>query len=91
VAFGLIGFQHQPIIFGDLDNKAFWCKHGEKQEEAFIKTFTYLQQQEKIKSDEILAIHPSKQSTPYHPDLIVNNQFIGEVKTKNSPLFMANT
>jgi len=91
MAFELFDFNNNPITFGDLDNKAFWCRHGEKQEEAFIKAFTSLQQQKRVKSDEILAIHPSKHSNPYHPDLIINNQFIGEVKTKNSPLFMANT
>ena len=50
-----------------------------------------MQQQGRIVSDEKLAIHPSKHLNPYHPDLIINNQFIGEVKTKNSPLFMAKT
>jgi hypothetical protein len=91
MAFELFNFSNNPITFGDLDNKAFWCSHGEKQEEAFIKMFAQLQQQGRIISDEKLAIHPSKELNPYHPDLIINNQFIGEVKTKNSPLFMAQT
>lgn len=89
--FDLYDFDNKPISFDDLDNKAFWCAHGERQEEAFIKTFTKLQETQLISSTEVLGIHPEKQQNAFHPDLIVNNCDVGEVKTKNSPLFMANT
>ena len=45
---------------------------------------------EKIKSEYAVEIHPSKAEDSYHPDLLLNykdEEFIAEVKIKNSPLF----
>ena len=74
------------VSFDDLDNKAFWCDHGENKEHAFVKVMS------KIDSPYQIDIHPKKKSDPYHPDLHVEHkdeQLIGEVKIKNSPLFIA--
>ena len=75
------------VSFNDLDNKAFWCQLGEDKEHAFVKVMS------KIDSPYQVEIHPEKESNPYHPDLLVNfnsKNLIGEVKIKNSPLFIAN-
>ena len=75
------------VSFNDLDNKAFWCRLGEDKEHAFVKVMS------KIDSPYQVKIHPEKESNPYHPDLLVNfnsDNLIGEVKIKNSPLFIAN-
>lgn len=79
---------YQRTSFDDLDNKAFWCQHGERQELAFVELM------KKIKSPFTVSIHPEKANNPYHPDLLVqkkgtDTRLIGEVKIKNSPLFMA--
>ena len=74
------------VSFNDLDNKAFWCQLGEDKDHAFAKVMS------KIDSPYQVEIHPEKESNPYHPDLLVNfnsENLIGEVKTKNSPLFIA--
>ena len=74
------------VSFNDLDNKAFWCNHGENKEYAFIKIMS------KIESPYKVDIHPKKKTDPYHPDLLVNHNgddLTGEVKVKNSPLFIA--
>jgi|APSaa5957512535_1039671.scaffolds.fasta_scaffold16329_3 hypothetical protein len=75
------------VSFNDLDNKAFWCQLGEDKERAFVKVMS------KINSPYQVKIHPEKKINPYHPDLLVNfnsDNLIGEVKVKNSPLFIAN-
>jgi hypothetical protein len=75
------------VSFNDLDNKAFWCQLGEDKEHAFVKVMS------KINSPYQVKIHPEKKINPYHPDLLVNfnsDNLIGEVKIKNSPLFIAN-
>ncbi|MBT5734876.1 hypothetical protein HOI27_08745 [bacterium] len=88
--FKLLDFNNQEISFKDLDNKAFWCAHGERQEKAFINLFNKLKEEKIINTDIIIEIHPEKISNPYHPDLLVNKNEIGDAKIKNSPLFMAN-
>ena len=32
----LFDFENNKITFDQLDNKAFWCAHGERQEKAFV-------------------------------------------------------
>ena len=74
------------VSFNDLDNKAFWCNHGENKEHAFVKVMS------KIDTDYQVDIHPEKENNPYHPDLVVKHNdktYIGEAKIKNSPLFIA--
>ena len=39
----LLDFDDNEISFDQLDDKAFWCKHGELQEKAFINIFQKLQ------------------------------------------------
>lgn len=78
----------RPISFDDLDDKAFWCRHGEQQEQAFVSVMS------KITSAWEISIHPAKAHNPYHPDLLCidktsRNELVGEVKVKNSPLFFA--
>ena len=78
----------RPISFDDLDNKAFWCRHGERQELAFVNVMR------KIESPYTVQIHPEKERNPYHPDLLCVDErtgraVVGEVKIKNSPLFYA--
>jgi len=72
--------------FDNLDNKAFWCSHGERQEVAFVEVMG------KVTSCYSVEVHPLKKENPYHPDLLVKldstgQSQIGEVKIKNSPLF----
>lgn len=74
--------------FDDLQNKAFWCAHGEKQELAFVEVMKNLRKP----TPYVVSIHPEKVSDPFHPDLLVQKDgiseaMIGEVKIKNSPLF----
>ena len=87
--FKLLDFNNQEISFKDLDNKAFWCAHGERQEQAFVSLFNKLKEEGVIKTDLVVEIHPEKKLNPYHPDLLVNKNYIGDAKIKNSPLFMA--
>ena len=47
------------VSFNDLDNKAFWCNHGENKEYAFIKVMS------KIDTDYQVHIHPEKVINPY--------------------------
>jgi hypothetical protein len=82
--FRLEGSKYVETSFDDLDNKAFWCNLGNKKEEAFVAFV-----REKTLPGYSIQIHPEKRTNPYHPDLLVNNNHIGEVKIKNSPLFMA--
>jgi hypothetical protein len=77
----------RQISFDDLDDKGFWCRLGEEKEHAFVRCM------EKIDSKYKVAIHPEKESDPYHPDLLVKvggGELIGEAKIKNSPLFFGN-
>jgi len=87
----LFDFENNKITFDQLDNKAFWCAHGERQEKAFVKIFDKLKNEGSLKTKFHVAIHPEKDSNPYHPDLLIDGKFIGDAKIKNSPLFMANT
>lgn len=38
----LLDFNNQEISFRNLDNKALWCAHGERQEQAFVSLFNKL-------------------------------------------------
>ena len=87
----LLDFDDNEISFDQLDDKAFWCKHGELQEKAFINIFQKLQNKNILKTIFDISIHPEKNINPYHPDLLVNKKYIGDAKIKNSPLFMAKT
>ena len=87
----LLDFDNNEISFDQLDDKAFWCKHGELQEKAFINVFQKLQDENLLKTNFDISIHPEKNTNPYHPDLLVNHKYIGDAKIKNSPLFMAKT
>ncbi|MGR5503529.1 hypothetical protein ACQKP3_22600 [Vibrio sp. DNB22_10_4] len=82
-------FENNEISFAELNNKSFACAQGENQESLFVKTFKKLQDNGFIQSEERIAIHPEKEANPYHPDLIVNEKLVAELKTKASPLFMA--
>ena len=55
-----------PTSFDDLDNKQFWCKLGNKQEEAFVNVMNQLSN-----SNYSVSIHPNKKIDAYHPDLLV--------------------
>lgn len=75
----------REVSFDDLENKAFWCKLGEEKEKAFVKLM-----RGKIESDYAVQIHPEKGVNAYHPDLLLEykgQEYIAEVKIKNSPLF----
>ena len=85
----LFDFENNSISFDELDDKAFWCAHGEQQEKAFINVFKKLQRSGSIDNKYNASIHPEKEINPYHPDLLINENLVGDVKIKNSPLFMA--
>jgi hypothetical protein len=85
----LRNFQDEIISFTQLENKAFWCEHGEDKENAFIDIYKKLQQRQLVLDDSKVAISPKKKNNPHHPDLEINGQYVGELKTKNSPLFVA--
>ena len=55
--FKLLDFNNQEISFKDLDNKAFWCAHGERQEQAFVSLFNKLKEEGVIKTDLVVEIH----------------------------------
>ena len=85
MAFELYRLEHGGYVrteFRDLDDKPFWCRLGNKKEKAFVKF------SKKHPFGHTVAIHPAKTANPYHPDLLVDGRDIGEVKTKNSPLFL---
>lgn len=65
----------------DLQNKSLWCKDGEKIEEVFVN---------KYGKQLDLVINPAKVNNPYAPDLLKSNEFIGDLKTQNTPFFKAN-
>ncbi len=80
------GQLRKKISFSDLENRRFWCQLGDEKERAFAASM------EKMQSPYSVSIHPHKISDPYHPDLLVSqfgNELSGEVKIKNSPLFIA--
>lgn len=89
MSFRLFKFTKDGFIetsFDDLDNKAFWCNHGERQEIAFVEVM------KKLSTSYSVEVHPLKRLNPYHPDLLITENstgesLIGEVKIKNSPLF----
>ncbi len=83
-------FEGNLTDFYQLNSKSFSCKHGESQEALFVKTFKRLKKLGYIKAADDVAIHPAKETNPYHPDLMVNDKDIGELKAKASPLFIAN-
>ena len=85
----LFDFNNNKVSFDQLDNKAFWCEHGERQERAFISVFNKLKSDGLLKKNYVVDIHPEKETNPYHPDLIIDKEFLGDAKIKNSPLFMA--
>lgn len=73
--------------YDDLENKGFWCALGEKKERAFVDVM------KQLRTPYSVQIHPAKKKNKYHPDLLVlrngvSESMIGEVKTKNSPLFI---
>jgi hypothetical protein len=85
----LFDFNDNETSFDRLEDKAFWCAHGERQEIAFVNKFKELKHKGLMTTDISIDIHPEKNKNSYHPDLIVNEQFVGEAKIKNSPLFIA--
>jgi len=91
VAYKLYDFNGNETSFDNLEDKSFWCKHGEHQELAFVKVFDELKSKNMINSNLDIQIHPEKENNPYHPDLQVNGSIVAEAKIKNSPLFMART
>jgi len=87
--FKLLDFNGCEIKFSDLENKQFWCSYGESQEKAFITALNKLKNKQYISDDIEVEIHPDKSVNKYSPDLLINKNITGELKTKNSPLFQA--
>ncbi|WP_146531846.1 hypothetical protein [Vibrio cyclitrophicus] len=83
-------FNNNVIEFYELNEKSFACKHGESQEELFVHTFQRLKNEGVLNTSCSVEIHPEKEVNPYHPDLAVNGLQLGELKSKASPLFIAN-
>lgn len=70
------------VSHNDLQNKKYWCKDGEKIEEAFVNRYgTTLD----------LKINPEKTINPYAPDLLVSCTNLADLKTQNTPFFKAET
>ena len=87
----LYDFDGNVTSFKSLQDKGFWCRKGEAKELQFVKLVAQLQKSNKISFKGTVDIHPAKVHNKYHPDLLIDGKCIGEVKTKNSPLFMADS
>tara|TARA_Y100000589_G_scaffold235385_1_gene222794 strand:- start:1794 stop:1982 length:189 start_codon:yes stop_codon:yes gene_type:complete len=57
----LFDFENNSISFEQLDDKAFWCAHGEQQEKSFINVFKKLQRLGLIDEKYNVSIHPEKE------------------------------
>ena len=64
----------------ELEDKQEWCSLGELQEHEFVRRYGL-----KLK----VMLHPDKKSDPYGPDLIHHCGWLAELKTRNTPFFMA--
>ena len=62
--FKVFDFNNKEISFDQLDDKAFWCKHGELQEKAFINIFQKLQNKNILKTNFDISIHHEKNINP---------------------------
>ncbi len=91
MSYKLYDFEGNITSFKDLQNKGFWCRKGEAKELQFVKLVAQLQKSNKINFTDTVEIHPAKVHNKYHPDLLIDGNRIGEVKTKNSPFFMADS
>ncbi|QLE87262.1 hypothetical protein FLM48_20615 [Shewanella sp. Scap07] len=91
MAYELRDFDGQPVEFYQLNEKSFACAHGETQEELFVSAFARMQSCGYISDKSSIAVHPEKETNPYHPDLLIDGSLVGELKAKASPLFMAGT
>ncbi|MEQ8473015.1 MAG: hypothetical protein RIC35_17605 [Marinoscillum sp.] len=70
----------EEIDHKDLQDKAFWCRHGSRIEESFVAEYGT-----KLGAE----INPEKNSNPYVPDLLIKEQYLADLKTQNTPFFSA--
>lgn len=64
----------------DLQNKSQWCQYGASIEESFVNQYG-----EQLD----IQINPDKKSDPFVPDLRVKDRYLADLKTQNTPFFMA--
>lgn len=80
MSYQLYDINNNRISHRDLQDKSAWCKTGESIEESFVRGFG-----DKLK----VSINPEKTANKYAPDLIIKNKYIADLKTQNTPFFMA--
>lgn len=77
----LYDIQGKKIKQHDLQDKSYWCRDGEKIEEAFIRLFG---------KSLNLEINPEKKDNPYVPDLInIQTGQLADLKQQATPFFQA--
>lgn len=80
MSYELFDKDNKVITHGDLQEKVRWCGIGETIEEAFARKYKDLLN---------VKINPVKETNPYAPDLLIKDKHIGDLKTQNTPFFMA--
>ncbi len=81
MSYKLFNIKGEEIKFKDLQNKGFWCKHGETKENVFVNIYG-----KRLN----LIINPDKIDDIYAPDLFnTKTGRIGDLKTQNTPFFEA--
>lgn len=80
VVYKLFNARAEEIDHNDLQDKAFWCKHGVRIEESFVAEYG---------ANLGVEINPEKDGNPYAPDLLIKGQYLADLKTQNTPFFSA--
>jgi hypothetical protein len=75
----LLDADGNEIAQTDLQNKHWWCQHGEKLEQAFVRQYPQLG----------FRINPEKATNRYAPDLVDSSGMRFDLKTQNTPFFQA--
>lgn len=75
--------KRNPMIEHDTEDKQYWCRKGEKIEEAFVREIV-----PQIKRN--IIVHPKKKTNKIHIDLCdLETGLVGDLKTQNTPFFSA--
>lgn len=70
-----------PATLHSTEDKPWWCLHGNRLEEKFVKIISE-------RTDVTASINPDKRHNKYAPDLIVGS-WLADLKTQNTPFFTA--
>lgn len=78
----LFDITNNELQQGDLQDKSWWCEDGRDKEFAFVDRY----------GDRLgLQIHPDKATDPYGPDMLHVSGRPADLKTQNTPFFLART